>query len=72
MEGKRILIKALRLEKYFRAYNVLGSQKDEAFRKFEQVWGTAMANHFLSKYDDAESLIWALDSNNLELFIKNF
>lgn len=31
-----------------------------------------MANHFLGKYDNADSLIWALDSENLELFIQKF
>jgi hypothetical protein len=31
-----------------------------------------MAEHFLSKYDDVDSLIWALDNTNLDLFIKLF
>lgn len=72
MENKRILLKSLRLEKYFKAYQADGKQKQEVFRKFEQVWGTTLANHFLSKYADADSLIWALDSDNLALFVRDF
>lgn len=69
--AKSIAIKGLRLEKYLNAYNT-ESNKEEALKKFVAVWGSSMASHFLSKYDDAESLIWAFDSDNLELFIEKF
>lgn len=72
METKRILVKALKLEKCFKAYAADGRQKQEVIEKFESVWGKEMTNHFLWKYSDAESLIWAFDSTNLELFITKF
>ena len=72
MENKRILIKSLRLERCFKDYHEDASQQQVVFQKFEKVWGTLLANHFLSKYKDAESLIWALDAKNLDLFIKEF
>lgn len=68
MSTKKVLLKSYRLEKY--ATNE--DQRKEVFEKFKQVWGGTLANHILSKYDNAESLIWALDDNNLELFIKHF
>lgn len=71
-ENKRILLKSLKLEKCFKMYAADGSQKQEVFKKFEQVWGTTLANHFLGKYDNAESLIWALDEENLALFVRDF
>lgn len=49
-----------------------GNQKNETTQKFAAVWGDHLAGHFLSKYDDAESLIWALDSENLNLFVTRF
>lgn len=72
MSTKKILLKSYRLEKYFKAYATKEDQQNEVFEKFKQVWGGTLANHILSKYDNAESLIWALDDNNLELFIKHF
>ena len=70
-ETKIFLLKGLRLQKYFDAYKVK-AQRQQTINKFTEVWGSFMANHFLSKYDDADSLIWALDSENLELFINKF
>lgn len=72
MEVKKILLKSLRLEKCFKSYSNNAEQKREVFQKFEEVWGTTMANHFLGKYDCAESLISALDNENLELFVNHF
>lgn len=72
---KRILIKALRLQKLFSCYNGIdnnGSQKKQVYDKFKDTWGIDMANHFLNKYNDAESLIWAFDTTNLNLFITKF
>jgi len=71
-DKKSIAVKGLRLQKYLTAYHADGRQKKETKQKFVNVWGESMANHFLSKYDDAESLIWAFDQTNLELFIKKF
>lgn len=70
---KKIISRAFALEKYIRAYNGLSTEsKNQAVEKFTAVWGVGLAHHFLIKYDDAESLIWALDSENLNLFIENF
>lgn len=66
---KRILTKGIRLEKALKYYE---DDKKNVFEKFEAVWGTSLANHFLSKYSDAESLIWALDADNLQLFIDKY
>lgn len=72
METKKILLKSIYLEKYFKSYPNSAEHKSKTFQKFEEVWGTTLANHFLGKYDNAESLIMALDDENLELFIKHF
>ena len=69
---KKTLLKAIRLEQCFKNYPTSAQAKKEVFDKFKAVWGESMANHFLGKYDNADSLIWALDSENLELFIKKF
>lgn len=71
-EFKGLLTKALKLQQCLNAYHADGRQRGEAFDKFQRVWGHSMANHFLSKYDDANTLIWALDLKNLNLFIKRF
>lgn len=71
MTDKAILTKPLKLEKCFKDYQEKRF-KSEVLKKFEAVWGTSLADHFLSKYTDAESLIWALDSNNMQLFINKF
>lgn len=73
MKEKNILVKAVRLQKYFDSYLESSDKKEQlVFEKFKNVWGENMASHFLSKYIDAESLIWAFDSRNLELFIEKF
>lgn len=69
---KSIAVKGLRLEKYLKAYQKEESLKKQTVEKFGAVWGPSMASHFLSKYNDAESLIWAFDGDNLELFIEKF
>lgn len=69
---KPTLIKGIRLEKYFKSYRENEGQRKQIIAKFTDVWGSSMADHFLSKYDDAESLIWAFDSKNLTLFIQKF
>lgn len=70
---RRILVKALRLQKAFNMYDSKNEDyKNEALTKFEAVWGITLANHFLGKYGDAESLIFALDDDNLKLFIEKF
>lgn len=69
---KRNLVKVLKLDKCFRIYNESTKSKQEVLNKFISVWGESMAYHFLNKYDDAESLVWALDSQNLKLFIEKF
>lgn len=71
MEIKKGLELGARLEKYMQAYKSEQNRK-QVLEKFENVWGTTLAYHFLQKYDDAISLIWALDSVNLELFITKF
>lgn len=71
-EIKKTLLKAIRLENCFKIYPTSEQAKREVFEKFKAVWGDTMANHFLGKYNNADSLIWALDSENLELFITNF
>ena len=70
---KTILCLSLKLQTAFTIYKAgtLQEQKDIA-DKFRLVWGANIAAHFLSKYDSADSLIWALDSTNLDLFIKKF
>lgn len=69
---KKTLLKAISLENCFKKYPTSAQSKKEVFDKFKNVWGESMANHFLGKYDSADSLIWALDSENLELFIEKF
>lgn len=69
---KGIACKSVRLDKCLVAYHSNGEAKDIVMNKFTQVWGSSLANHFLSKYDDAESMIWALDSENLEKLIAYF
>jgi hypothetical protein len=69
---KKTLLKAIKLENFFKMYSTSAQAKKEAFDKFKAVWGENIANHFLGKYDNADSLIWALDSENLELFIEKF
>lgn len=69
---KRIALKGLRLQECLNDYQGTESSKEQALKKFVAVWGTSMASHFLIKYDNAESLIWAFDSDNLELFIDKF
>lgn len=71
-EIKSIATKGIRLQNYLNAFHRDGNQKQEAINKCFAVWGDTMASHFLLKYDDAESLIWALDSKNLDLFIEKF
>lgn len=71
-QQKRTIVKALKLEKMLNLYNAFDAQKKTIFKKFEDVWGTEMAGHFLGKYDNAEALIWAFDARNLELFIEKF
>ena len=72
-EVKKTLLKSLKLQEAFNSYNEENSlSRKDVFTKFEKTWGTMLANHFLGKYDNAESLIWALDSENLELFVKLF
>ena len=68
---KKHLIKALRLQKYFDAYRN-ENRRSEIEEKFTQCWGAMLAQHFLSKYSTAEELIWALDTQNLRLFIERF
>lgn len=70
--AKSIAIKGLRLQECLKDYQGEGNNKEQALKKFVAVWGSHMASHFLMKYDDAESLIWAFDSDNLELFIEKF
>lgn len=61
------------MQKLFDLYNSNNKEdKKRAKDEFIRVWGDSMAEHFLSKYNDAESLIWALDIDNLELFIYKF
>lgn len=74
---KKILVKSLTLDKCLRAYHAYRSEEKEAKRKeifdhFEKVWGTTLANDYLSEYDDAKSMIAALDEDNLNLFINRF
>jgi len=71
---KSICSKAIKLHKYFENCKSENSEKaiSEIRTKFKTVWGDSMAEHFLSKYDDADSLIWALDSKNLDLFLEKF
>lgn len=78
--AKSIAVKGLRLQKYLEAYQGTGDddkervlqRRQQTLQKFGAVWGSSMASHFLTKYNDAESLIWAFDSDNLELFIEKF
>jgi hypothetical protein len=69
---KEILIKSSRLDKYFRSYEENDEKRAQVIDKFEAVWGSNLASHFLMKYNNAEDLILALDSDNLDKFIKNF
>lgn len=70
---KQILVKPLKLQKTFDAYKN-GNENDKklAYLSFEKTWGAFIAQHFLSKYSDAESLIFALDSENMDLFVDKF
>lgn len=68
---KTILTKSLKLQACLRDYNE-GIDKQAILSRFERTWGGQIASHFLIKYDDAESLIWALDGDNLKLFIEKF
>lgn len=70
--SKNILIKPLRLQKAFDELKANPNSKAQIVQKFKSVWGECMAMHFLSKYDSAEDLIWAFDSDNLKLFIEKF
>ena len=69
---KRIALKGLRLQECLNDYQGEGNNKEQALKKFVAVWGSSMASYFLSEHDDAKSLIWAFDDNNLELFIEKF
>lgn len=69
---KKLSLLGLRLQKYLNAYHRSENNKGEALQKFKDVWGPSMASHFLMKYDDAESLIWAFDNDNLKLFLDKF
>lgn len=70
---KRIALKGLKLQECLNDYNQgEGNIKKQAIQKFINVFGKHLASHFLMKYDNAESLIWAFDNENFELFIKNF
>lgn len=69
--AKLLTLKGLRLEKLFIAAKERG-RLDPIRTKFTSVWGQTMADHFLSKYSDAESLIWALDGENMEKFVRHF
>jgi hypothetical protein len=68
---KKIAVLGIKLERCLEDWKIEGRKK-EVEGKFTNVWGTRLANHFLSKYENAESMIWALDEENLELFIKRF
>lgn len=68
---KKIAVLGIKLEKYLKSWNI-EEEKKEVGIKFTNVWGSQLAYHFLTKYDDAESMIWALDNENLELFITKF
>ena len=68
---KKVLIKALSLQKHFEAYKD-SNKKQAVIQKFTEVWGKSMADHFLWKYNNAEDLIWAFDSDNLQLFVDKF
>ena len=70
--AKSIALKGLRLQECLNDYQSEGSNKEQALKKFVAVWGSSMASHFLSEHDDAKSLIWDFDDNNLELFIEKF
>lgn len=69
---KTKLLKSYRLENCLRSYNDSEQEKKAIRDKFTSVWGSYLAGHFLSKYDNADSLIWALDDDNLKLFIDKF
>ena len=69
---KRTIIQGIKLDKWFMGFSSKEITRQEIFNKFEMVWGTSLADHFLSKYSTAESLIHALDSDNLELFMQHF
>lgn len=69
---KKTLLKAIRLENCFKMYPTSAQAKKEVFDKFKAVFWGKYGKHFLGKYDNTDSLIWALDSENLELFIQKF
>ncbi|PWJ53395.1 hypothetical protein CLV98_1238 [Dyadobacter jejuensis] len=71
IKQKGILLKALRLERSLQGYSDPATAK-MLDAKLVQIFGPQLANHFLSKYSDAESLIWSLDEENLKLFIERF
>ena len=66
---KRILCKALKLQKCFDEYK---QNKKEVRKKFISVWGETLAEHFLCNNSNAEEMIWSFDSDNLQLFINKF
>jgi hypothetical protein len=68
---KKIAVLGIKLERCLKDWKIEGRKK-EVKGKFTNVWGPCFADHFLSKYENAESMIWALDEENLELFIKRF
>lgn len=72
MITKTILLKPLRLQIFLDNYNQNKPNKQNTFEKFEHVWGSMLANHFLSKYLTAEELITNLDAENFQLFIDKF
>jgi len=70
---KKLCEKALKLQATFQMYNGTNKEnKQIAIRKFNDVWGKQLTAHFFSKYNNAEDLIWHLDSENFELFVNRF
>lgn len=69
---RRILVKSIKLHKLIEGVKNKSIDFETIKAKFHAVWGEHIGSHFLSKYDDAESLIHALDSQNLELFIEKY
>lgn len=68
---KSLACKGISLQRFLEDYNT-GKNKSGTILKFKTVWGEQIGQHFLSKYDNAERLIWAFDNENLELFIEKF
>ena len=72
-EVKKMLLKSLKLHNLFINAIKNPAQYESILRqKFIDVWGVNIGLHFLSKYNDAESLIWALDGENTQLFMDKF